>query len=302
MSDTVESLRRKIGQARTLGSVVRTMKTLAAISIRQYEEAVNSLEDYARTIELGLSACLRHPAGTTDRGHHGEDDALRVIVVVFGSDQGLVGQFNDRIAATAAAALGQTGARRAVLAIGERMQLRLKEDGIETAGLFTVPNSVSAITLLVGDLLSAVERLRGHDQVFELHLTYNTPVSGEICKPISKRLLPLDRAWEAEILRAAGPWPTRALPELPNGLGTSRWALLREYIFVSIFRACAESLASENASRLSAMQRAEKNIDELTGKFTLRYNELRQAGIDEELFDIVSGFQALGSTQGADEW
>ena len=70
-------------------------------------------------------------------------------------------------------------------------------------------------------------------------------------------------------------------------------ALLREYLFVSLFRACAESLASENASRLAAMQRADKNIDELLENLNGKFHRLRQAGIDEELFDVISGFEAL---------
>jgi F-type H+-transporting ATPase subunit gamma len=70
-------------------------------------------------------------------------------------------------------------------------------------------------------------------------------------------------------------------------------ALIREYLFVSIFRACAESLASENASRLAAMQRADKNIDELLEDLNVKFHRLRQSGIDEELFDVISGFEAL---------
>jgi len=57
--------------------------------------------------------------------------------------------------------------------------------------------------------------------------------------------------------------------------------------------AYAESLASENASRLAAMQRAEKNIDELLDDLSLKFHGLRQSNIDEELFDVVSGFEAL---------
>jgi len=72
-------------------------------------------------------------------------------------------------------------------------------------------------------------------------------------------------------------------------------AFVREYLFVSLFRACAESLASENASRLAAMQRAEKNIDELLEDLNRSFHRLRQSGIDEELFDVISGFEALTS-------
>ena len=63
--------------------------------------------------------------------------------------------------------------------------------------------------------------------------------------------------------------------------------------FISLFRACAESLASENASRLSAMERADKNIDELLENFHSAFRQLCQTGIDEELFDVISGYEAL---------
>ena len=62
--------------------------------------------------------------------------------------------------------------------------------------------------------------------------------------------------------------------------------------FVSLFRAYAESLASENASRLAAMQRAEKNIDEMLDGLHRTFNRQRQSAIDEETFDVLSGFEA----------
>ena len=70
-------------------------------------------------------------------------------------------------------------------------------------------------------------------------------------------------------------------------------SLISEYLFTSLFKACAESLASENASRLVAMQRAEKNIGDLLDDMNKKYHRLRQSSIDEELFDVVSGFEAL---------
>ena len=74
-------------------------------------------------------------------------------------------------------------------------------------------------------------------------------------------------------------------------------ALIREYLFISLFRACAESLASENASRLAAMQRADKNIDELLEDLNRTFHRQRQNGIDEELFDVISGFEALSAKE-----
>jgi F-type H+-transporting ATPase subunit gamma len=89
------------------------------------------------------------------------------------------------------------------------------------------------------------------------------------------------------------PWPTKRVPEVMGGDSATVRAFIREYLFVSLFRACAESLASENASRLAAMQRADKNIDELLEDFNGRFHRVRQRGIDEELFDVIAGFEVL---------
>jgi F-type H+-transporting ATPase subunit gamma len=77
-----------------------------------------------------------------------------------------------------------------------------------------------------------------------------------------------------------------------EGVATLR-ACIREYLFISLFRACAESLASENASRLAAMQRAGKNIDDLLETLQSASHRLRQTNIDEELLDVTSGYEAL---------
>ncbi len=114
--------------------------------------------------------------------------------------------------------------------------------------------------------------------------------------PVSRRLLPLDAAWRRNLV--AFPWPTRQVPEVFGRRATTLRTLIREYLFVSLYRACAESLASENASRLAAMQRAEKNIEELLEDLDGRFNRLRQSSIDEELFDVISGFEALSKQPG----
>ena len=158
-------------------------------------------------------------------------------------------------------------------------------------GLYTVPNSVKAITPLVGQILMESETRRSRGEVAELHLFYNRPTSGAVYMPVSQRLLPLDEHWRRKL--AERPWPTGNLPEVMGGGTATLRALIREYVFVSLFRACAESLASENASRLAAMQRADKNIDELLAELNGTFHRLRQSRIDEELFDVIAGFEAL---------
>ncbi|MBK5105557.1 MAG: F0F1 ATP synthase subunit gamma, partial [Burkholderiales bacterium] len=169
MSDTTASLRRKIGSAGDLQSVVRSMKALAASSIGQYEQSVRALADYYRTVELGLSLCLRQgaPAGLTAEGRGRTDEAL-VGAVVFGSDQGLVGQFNDAVADFAVRSLAAVAGKLQVWAVGERVRARLSDAGLPLAGLYAVPNSVKAITPLVGKILLESEAREGKNALAAL--------------------------------------------------------------------------------------------------------------------------------------
>jgi F-type H+-transporting ATPase subunit gamma len=158
-------------------------------------------------------------------------------------------------------------------------------------GRFVVPNSVQGIAPLVGQILVESEARRSQGEFVALYLFYNRPTSGAVYAPVNQRLLPLDETWRRE--RAELPWPTKNLPEVMGGGTAALRALIREYLFVSLFRACAESLASENASRLAAMERADRNIDELLEDLNGTFRRLRQSSIDEELFDVISGFEAL---------
>jgi F-type H+-transporting ATPase subunit gamma len=268
------------------------MKAVAASSVGQYEKSVLALGDYYRTVELGLGVCLRNsgPAPLSSE-REGKKAARLIGAVVFGSDQGLVGQFNDVVADHASKELAALSAKLEVWAVGERVHARLADAGLPLVGLFDVPNSVNAIAPLVGQILVESETRQGQGGVTELHLFYNRPTSGAAYEPVSQQLLPLDEKWRRKLSEL--PWPTKALPEvMDEGTSTLR-ALIREYLFVSLFRACAESLASENASRLASMQRADKNIDELLEDLNRTFHRLRQSSIDEELFDVVSGFEAL---------
>jgi len=292
MSDSTASLRRKIGGATDLQSVVRTMKALAASSIGQYEKSVRALADYYRSVELGLGVCLRESGPAALMAERNRTTGAGAIgAIVFGSDQGLVGQFNDVVADYAVKTLAALPARPEVWAVGERVHARLADTGLPLMGLFTVPNSVKAIAPLVGQILVESETRHRQSEVTELHLFYNRPTSGAVYAPISQRLLPLDENWRRKL--AELPWPTGNLPEVMGGGTTTLRALIREYLFVSLFQACAESLASENTSRLAAMQRADTNIDELLEDLNGTFHRLRQSGIDEELFDVISGFEAL---------
>jgi F-type H+-transporting ATPase subunit gamma len=180
--------------------------------------------------------------------------------------------------------------RKLLWVVGERMRARFADTDLLANEQFALPNSIKAITPLVGSILVEVESQRAKGAIAQAYVFHNRPATGAIYTPASQRLLPLDDLWRRDL--AAIRWPSSNLPEVMNTGEQTLLASVREYLFVSLFRACAESLASENASRLAAMQRAEKNIDELLVDLKRAFHRLRQSGIDEELFDVVSGFAA----------
>jgi F-type H+-transporting ATPase subunit gamma len=291
MSDTIDSLRRKIESAGKIGTVVKSMKAIAASNINQFEMAVNSLSDYYRTVTFGFTAYFSQVELNflTEKQNKNKNKIIRVLVV--GSDIGLVGQFNERLADFVIQFLNTLKGKKEIWTVGERIQSRLEDVGLKTTKLFIVPNSVNAITPLVGNIIIGSEQDRIKDEFNEFYIFHNRPKRGRGYEQISQRLLPLDEKWLKEM--AEQKWPTNNLPQVAGEAISTLSALIREYLFVSLFRVCAESLAAENASRLEAMQRAEKNIEELLEDLNLKYNRMRQDLIDEEIFDVIAGFEAL---------
>jgi F-type H+-transporting ATPase subunit gamma len=289
VSDTLANLQLKISGAVKLKSVVRTMKAVAASSIGQYEASLVALADYERSVKLGLSVCFQESASpATASGKEREPRSIGA--VVFGSDQGLVGQFNETMADFVEKTLGAIPGEKKMWIVGERIEGRLLDAGFPSAGLWEVPGSVEGITSLVGDLQIAIES-QSKQGCREVYVFHSRPTSGSLYEPVSHRLLPLDATWRDAVRKTL--WPTKNLPQLFGDGEKTLAAYVREYLFLALFKACAESLASENASRLAAMQRAEKNIDSLATALKRRFSRMRQNSIDEELFEVVAGFNAL---------
>jgi F-type H+-transporting ATPase subunit gamma len=289
---TIESLRRKIKSTQDLLSVVKTMKALAAVSIRQYQRAVESLIDYNDTVERGLQVVLKaqEEAPLAPR----PVPIIKAGAIVFGSDQGLCGQFNAQVVAHAVEemnALGVSDEGRYILTVGERVKDHMERSDQQIYDTLPTPSSTAGITPMVQEMVMILQEWHFVLHIQHIFLFYNHYLSGAIFKPHTLRLLPVDRTWLEGLKKRK--WESKTLP-----LFTMEWdalfaALIREYLFVSIYRAFTESLASENASRLAAMQNAEKNIQEHLEEIFADYHRQRQMTITEELLDIVSGYEAM---------
>jgi F-type H+-transporting ATPase subunit gamma len=292
---SIELLKRRIRTAGDLRSLVRTMKALAAVSIRQYERAVESLVEYNRTVEMGFQILLREREVSVFKGR---EKKKCLGAVVFGSDLGMCGQFNEQIAAYALESMKNLGCEpvdRECIVVGARVTGYLEDAGHKIDHELPVPSSLTGITSTVREIITTLWDWWTSKRINQLFLFYNNHVSGSLYHPHTVRLLPLDLEWLQHI--KVRKWPTKVLP-----IFTMDWDILfplivRQYVFVSLFQAAAESLASENASRLAAMQGAEKNIDDVLSELKLQFHQERQMIITDELLDIVAGFEALTDTE-----
>jgi F-type H+-transporting ATPase subunit gamma len=217
----------------------------------------------------------------------------KVAAVIFGSGQGMCGQFNEQIAAFALDRLQQTVSGSpdfAVIAVGRRVAARLEDAGWLVAQQFDLPGSAAGITPRVQELLVKLEEWQTRGLVDRLLVFHHQPVHRAAYEPQSRQLLPVDPGWLTKLAQA--PWPSRVLPTFSMEPERLFLVLMSHYLFVSLFRAFAASLAAENASRLAAMQAAESHIEDRLGELKLQFNDLRQNLITEELLDIMVGFEA----------
>ena len=287
--ESLEGLGRKVRTAHDLLSVVKTMKSLAAVNIRQYTAAAESMDAYAAVVAQGWNALLwNHPPGRRSEGDDGPACCL-----VLGSDQGMCGQFNELAAQCALAAMangenGENGGGTTVYwAIGDRLRAILEESG-RVEEHFPVPVSIAAIGELIDQIVSRFADLHAQGRVGRLRVCSNRLGRAGSYAPQSLQILP-----RSPLTQPQRKWPGRSLPLLGLRAEPLHAHLFHQHLFALIYTALAHSLASENAARLTAMQAAERNISEMEEDLQARFRETRQNAITAELLDIVSGAEAL---------
>ena len=289
--ETLESLSDALETTGDIQAIVRTMKALSSVSIRQYEHAEAAMADYAHTVELGLMAMLRQRrvAGLPLPG--GDRAAGTTALIVVGSDRGLCGGYNDKITRFAHARMADGPVELGV--IGARIAARFEADGKLLTFALTLPGSVEGLSRLVQRVIVEIDRWTQAQDVNQVWLVHNRREGRATAKPRAHHLLPLSDSYLRKLSDAD--WPGRSLPLFrmePDRLMS--W-LVQQRLFVVIYRALAEALASEHASRLAAMQAAERNIEERRDDLRQLYRQRRQETITRELIDVVSGFEAVRS-------
>ena len=285
---TLELLRARITGVEDLRSVVRTLKSLSAVQMRQYQRVSQSLLEQAATIELGFQALFRERAVPPSAAVPRREQQLAAIVM--GSDQGLCGAFDEQVVELALEQLGRARGPSLVV-VGGRAAERLSAAGLALEATLAVPNSLAGVGALVEQLLGFVDAWSASARVERVLVLHQRRKSAAASRPRRFQLAPIPRRW----LRAVSErrWPARGLPT--HSLDDERLlaALARAFFWGSLYRASVESLEAESAERWNAMQAAERNIDERLEELQAAFREQRQGAITDELLDIVVGSAAV---------
>jgi len=289
MTTTLESLRKQIDSAEDMQSIVRVMKSLSAVSINAYQRAAERLRLYQEVIDRGLHAVLMSGAIRLEGDAREEG---RSGLIVFGSDRGLCGGFNEMVVKQACDWLNARG-DAPILAIGQRGAARLEAEGHMPDEVFMQAGSVSGLSKLVEAILVAVDDWRQRRGVERVVTMFNLEAQRGAVRPTAETILPVDRD---ELHRIAGrDWPSNQLPGFDGSAEKVFSELIRERLYTALMRAGAESLAAEHAKRLSAMQAAERNITEKVDDLQAAFRRRRQDAITEELMDIVAAYESVST-------
>lgn len=291
MAETLEILTRRSDTLRSIGGIVRTMKTMSVINANPYEQAAHAIDAYRATVLQGLHAFVQQHGSLAG----GPRIAADQVIVVFGSDHGLCGNYNEVIAtevARSASDMGGPGGAQ-IICVGAQMEDALVGQGLVPETTLLSPTTPDGLGRLAGAVVTRLDEIRrGADVeslavslVFSQRSAYGQQV------PVTQPLLPLDPELTRDL--ATRPWQSRSLPRSTLPAPTLLAALLRGYLFASLFRAAAEALVTENAARLARMQQAEQSVADRLEELTAQTRAVRQDEITTELLDVIIGFEAL---------
>ncbi len=285
---TLRDIKRRITAVKNTKQITKAMKMVAAAKLRKSQSRMLEMRPYADKMNSVIASLSseresQHPLITPRQ-------RKTVEIVVITSDKGLCGAFNSNILKDAVNFISEhekEGFNISVSAIGKKASDYFKRRNIAMRKSWTGLSGkivYSDISEISSDIIENYVNEKT-DEVFIIYNEFKTVIAQKVS---IVKLLPMsdiEASGEAEDLSASFLYePSRE--EIFN-------QLLPKNMEIQVFRAMLESQASEEAARMTAMENATKNADEMIDKLTLQYNKARQASITKELMDIVGGVEAL---------
>lgn len=299
MSETREQLARQTETLSSIRSIVRTMKTLSAINAPPYEQAARDIKAYQQSLEKGFAAFAYGTQGCyaqhdLSKNTLATSSQIEALHIIFGSDHGLCGSYNEQLAhyfTEQNISIHKASANKVkILCIGARMERALQDKGLHPYQSLMPPASVKGIGRLANVLVQNIQAYSQQQglQTSQVHLwfTQKDELTGHQLKHI--HLLPVPH----DLFKPKQTWDSTSLPLISMEREALFIALIRQYLFVHLYRASAEAIATENAARLALMKQAEETVADRLAEVKQKASQARQEEITTELMDIVMGHLA----------
>jgi F-type H+-transporting ATPase subunit gamma len=292
---SLRSIRTRIKSVRNTQKITKAMKLVAAAKLRRAQDSVVRTRPYAQLLDELLASLAKARADAEIPPHPLMEvrEPRRIEVVLLTSDRGLCGGFNSNIIRRAQRFIVEEGPKYESLqfsTIGRRGAAFAKKRGIASrkdyAGFFGRLRYPMAKE--VADDLIAEYTDKKLDAVYLLYNEFKSAIAQQITL---KQLLPIVAPAKAAKPQAGAILTPEHIYEPSRPLLLEQ--LIPKQLAMQVWRALLESEASEHGARMTAMDAATKNANEMIGALSLQYNRARQAAITKELMEIVSGAEAL---------
>jgi F-type H+-transporting ATPase subunit gamma len=285
-------MRRRIKSVKNTQQITKAMKMVAAAKLKRAQDRVTAARPFAQKMSavLGnLSARIGDEFSSPLLDARGDE---KYLVVLVSADKGLAGAFNANVIKATQAFIGENSGKTVeMIPVGrkgrdffKRREMVFSEEYLGLTGSGRVEYKDAAE--IAQKIIKTFTEDTTIDKVFLVFTEFKTVLSQ---KPVIEQLLPIPKIQPAE--EAAGSAQAEYIYEQPPAEIFGK--LLPKQVETQVYRAMLESVASEQGSRMTAMDSASKNAGELIDTLTLNMNRIRQAAITKEIIEVVSGAAAL---------
>ncbi|MDD3466840.1 MAG: ATP synthase F1 subunit gamma [Campylobacterales bacterium] len=292
----LKNIQRKIKSVQNTGKITRAMKLVSTAKLKRAEELAKSSREYAAKLNEVLSniACNVNKYDISGFGYDPRlfrnDEAIKTVDILFiTSDKGLCGGFNMQTIKTVKsldASLRAEGKKVRIRGIGRKgidnlrfNQMELTDTNIGVSGAPSYEKAQAIIEKAYADFMEGKT-----DRVIIVYNGFKSMIAQEV-RQIN--LLPIDLG------DAANTTCESIVSTEPDDSKVILDSLIQKYIEFNLYYSLIDSLAAEHASRVQAMDAANRNAKEMVNNLTVQYNKARQESITTELTEIISGMESL---------
>jgi len=273
---TTKDIELRIRKFEDIGKIVISMKSIASLNVQKAQHIISSLRDFENEITNSLKKILSFFPEVSLAFREGKK-----AVVVYGSDQGLCGLFNEKIGKSMEERFKNDKNFKGFIVVGKKLDDTISYKKMK---VFQAPIDYESIYSYASELMEYLSKIYISGEINEIYVAYNQFLGVGKYKPVIKKVIPFEI--EREELYRYPPVvdidPTKILSHL-----------IIEYLFSGIYRAYLESFLSENGVRLMNMNNASKSIEKNIQKLEVEKNYYRQEEITDEIQEIISAYKVI---------